>query len=193
MLKILKEKSKLLNLFSYFLVFLITASSIVRAEYQELPEEKCRVQFNGPELEFEYAPCMVDNAQQGHQEFRILEGENIVVWTALSVAPPGLFYVYNKHKREVEKSLKLFGYINDNWVSISDASPPTMPSKINKKVKVYDVKISGLGACIGFLASVGTHGGGEYYQGVVTVLGCSNGSAMSETDIRNSLGEISLR
>ena len=40
MLKILKEKSKLLNLFSYFLVFLITASSIVRAEYQELPEEK---------------------------------------------------------------------------------------------------------------------------------------------------------
>ena len=61
-------KSKLLNLFSYFLVFLITASSIVRAEYQELPEEKCRVQFNGPELEFEYAPCMVDNAQQGHHE-----------------------------------------------------------------------------------------------------------------------------
>ena len=43
-------------------------------------------------LEFEYAPCMVDNAQQGHQEFRT-EGENIVVWTALSVAPPGLFYV----------------------------------------------------------------------------------------------------
>ena len=44
MLKILKEKSKLLNLFSYFLVFLITASSIVRASIRSFLRKN--VEFN---------------------------------------------------------------------------------------------------------------------------------------------------
>ena len=68
-----------------------------------------------------------------------------------------------------------------------------MPSKVNKKVPVYEVQLKGLGPCIAFLANYGRHAGGEYWQGILTVLGCSQGSAMSEMDIRNSLGEISVK
>ena len=175
-------------------VLLITVlTSAAFADFQKQPEEECRIQINRPDLEFEDAICMLNKKHEGHEEYRILEGKNIVVFTSLSIAPLGTFYVYNRHITYVEKSLKRFGYIKDNWKSISSAKPPVMPNKINKKVPVYEVQLKGLGPCIAFLANYGRPAGGQHWQGIVSVLGCSVGKALSIDEIRQILGDISVR
>ena len=182
-------------LFSFF----AATESINIAEANQKTEynfNECPVQINNPIFTELQGSCNAYELRGGGRLNTVAYNKNVVAWVSFMQAGTNRYYPHRTSKSQTEKSLKVWSYIKDNWISIKAAKPRTTYVNGNLKVVLYEVNLNREKRCLGFshgYGSSGDTGGNPGSNKILHALICSLDESLANADLVEMLTQLEIK